>query len=81
MSRSTWNDGRRAGGAGAGSWTRGRVAWYAFEPFAEAGRSLYVLVVVGKRAPARARADLKRVLGSLRFSPRDGAARFLHAVG
>jgi hypothetical protein len=49
--------------------TRARVAWYAFEAFAEAGRSLYVLVVVGKRAPARARADLKRLLGSLRFSP------------
>jgi hypothetical protein len=61
---------RQAGlGAGAGSCTRGRVAWYAFEAFAEAGRSLYVLVVVGKRAPARARADLKRLLGSLRFSP------------
>jgi hypothetical protein len=40
-----------------------------------------VLVVMGKRAPARARADLKRVLGPLRFSPRDGAARFLNAVG
>jgi hypothetical protein len=62
---------RQAGlGAGAGSCTRGRVAWYAFEPFAEAGRSLYVLVVVGNRAPARMRADLKRLLGSLRFSPR-----------
>jgi hypothetical protein len=68
-------------GAGAGSCTRGRVAWYAFEAFAEAGRSLHVLVVVGKRAPARARADLKRLLGSLRFGPRDGAARFLKAVG
>jgi hypothetical protein len=53
-----------------GSCTRGRVAWYAFDPFAEAGRSLYVLVVMGKRAPARARADLKRVIGSLRFSLR-----------
>jgi hypothetical protein len=58
---------------GTGNCTRGRVAWYAFEAFAEAGRSLYVLVVVGRRAPARARADLKRVLGSLRFSPRGGA--------
>jgi hypothetical protein len=67
---------RRQGlGAGAASCTRGRVAWYAFEAFAEAGRSLYVLVVVGKRAPARARADLKRLLGSLRFSPRGAAAR------
>jgi len=67
---------RQAGlGAGPGNCTRGRVAWYAFEAFAEAGRSLYVLVVVGKRAPARARADLKRLLGSLRFSPRGGAAR------
>lgn len=73
---------RQAGlGAGPGSCTRGRVAWYAFEAFAEAGRSLYVLVVVGKRAPARAGADLKRLLGSLRFGPRDGAARFLKAVG
>jgi hypothetical protein len=66
--------------AGPGRCTRGRVAWYAFEAFAEAGRSLYVLVVVGKRAPARARADLKRLLGSLRFGPRDGAARFRKAV-
>jgi hypothetical protein len=55
-------------GAGPANCTRARVAWYAFEAFAEAGRSLYVLVVVGKRAPARARADLKRLLGSLRFS-------------
>jgi hypothetical protein len=58
-----------------------RVAWYAFEAFAEARRSLYVLVVMGKRAPARARADLKRVLDSLRFSPHDGAARLVKAVG
>ena len=58
---------------GTGSCTRGRVAWYAFESFAEAGRSLYVLVVVGTRAPPTARADLKRVLGSLRFSPRKPA--------
>jgi hypothetical protein len=73
---------RQAGlGAGAGSCTRGRVAWYAFEAFAEAGRNLYVLVVVGKRAPARTRADLKRLLGSLRFSPRGRAARFQKAVG
>jgi hypothetical protein len=61
---------RRRAGLGTGNCTRGRVAWYAFEPFAEAGRSLYVLVVVGKRAPARARADLNRLLGSLRFSER-----------
>lgn len=66
---------------GTGNCTRGRVAWYAFESFAEAGRSLYVLAVVGTRAPATARADLKRVLGSLRFSPRAGAAPFLTAVG
>jgi hypothetical protein len=56
------------------SCARARVAWYAFEAFAEARRSLYVLVVVGKRAPATARADLKRLLGSLRFSPRGGTA-------
>lgn len=61
-------------GAGAGSCTRDRVGWYAFEAFAEAGRSLYVLVVVGKRAPARERADLKRLLASLHFSPRGAAA-------
>jgi hypothetical protein len=73
---------RQAGlGADAGACTRGRVAWYAFEAFAEAGRSLYVLVVVGKRAPARAHVDLKRLLRSLRFSPRGGDARFLQAVG
>jgi hypothetical protein len=61
---------RQAGlGAGAGSCTRDRVGWYAFEAFAEAGRSLYVLVVVGKRAPAWERADLKRLLASLHFSP------------
>jgi hypothetical protein len=59
---------------GTGNCTRGRVAWYAFEAFAEAGRSLYVLVVMGERAPARSRADLKRLLVSLRFSPRGGAA-------
>ena len=44
-----------------------RVAWYAFESFAQAGRNLYVLAVVGKRAPARARAELRRLLRSLRF--------------
>ncbi len=44
-----------------------RVAWYAFEAFAQAGRNLYVLAVVGKRAPARAREELKQLLGSLRF--------------
>ncbi len=57
-------------GAGAGGCARERVGWYAFEAFAEAGRSLYVLVVVGKRAPERTRAELKRLLGSLRFRPR-----------
>jgi hypothetical protein len=62
-------------GAGPGNCTRGRVAWYAFEAFAEAGRSLYVFVVVGKRAPASARKDLKRLLSSLRFRPRDGRSR------
>jgi hypothetical protein len=72
---------RQAGRGGTGNCTRAKVAWYAFEPFAEAGRSLYVLVVLGKRAPATARADLKRVLDSLRFSPRRGAARFLKAIG
>jgi hypothetical protein len=65
---------RQAARVGKGNCTRGRVAWYVFEAFAEAGRNLYVLVVVGKRAPARARADLKRMLDSPRFSPRDGAA-------
>jgi hypothetical protein len=68
-------------GAGPGSCTRGRVAWYAFEAFATAGRSLYVFVVVGKRAPARALADLKRVLDSLRFRPRLGTALAHKAVG
>lgn len=67
--------------AGAGSCTRDRVGWYAFEAFAEAGRSLYVFVVVGKRAPARTRAELRRLLGSLRFSSSGGAARFPTAVG
>ena len=46
---------------------RDRVAWYAFEAFAQAGRNLYVLAVVGKRAPARAREELKQLLESLRF--------------
>lgn len=64
---------RRAGlGAGPGSCARGRVAWYAFEAFAEAGHSLYVLVVVGKRAAATERADLRRLLDSLHFSPGGG---------
>jgi hypothetical protein len=49
-----------------------RVAWYAFESFAEGGRSLYVLVVMGKRAPAAARAEMQRLLHSLRFT-RTGA--------
>ena len=53
---------------GTGNCARGLVAWYAFDDFAEAGRSLYVLVVVGKHAPATARADLRRVLNSLRFT-------------
>jgi hypothetical protein len=64
---------RQTDRGGTGNCTRGRVAWYAFEAFAEAGRSLYVLVVVGKRAPARARADLRRLLRSLRFSVRSDA--------
>jgi hypothetical protein len=72
---------QRAGlAAGPGSCTRGRVGWYAFEAFAEAGRSLYVLVVVGKRAAATERADLRRLLDSLRFSPGGGAARLREAV-
>jgi hypothetical protein len=58
----------------AGSCPRDRVGWYAFEAFAEAGRSLYVLVVVGKRVPARKRSDMKRLLASLHFSPRGAAA-------
>lgn len=67
-------------GAGTGNCRRGRVGWYAFEAFAQSGRSLYVFVVVGARASARARADLKRLLGSLHFSTRGGTARFLKAV-
>jgi hypothetical protein len=66
--------------AGPRSCTRRRVAWYAFENFAEAGRSLYVFAVVGRRAPATARRDLKRLLRSLRFSPRVEAARHLEAA-
>ena len=66
--------------AGPRSCTRRRVAWYAFEDFAAAGRSLYVFAVVGERAPARARRDLKRLLRSLRFSPRGGPARSLTAA-
>jgi hypothetical protein len=54
--------------------TRGRVAWFAFEEFKDAGRTLYVLVVMGKRAPASARTDLRRLLDSLRFSRRDRTA-------
>lgn len=61
--------------AGRRSCTRGRVAWYAFNAFAQAGRNLYVFAVVGKRAPASARGDLKRLLRSLRFNPRGGTAR------
>lgn len=56
--------------AGPRSCTRGRVAWYVFDAFAQVGRNLYVFAVVGKRASAKTRADLKRVLRSLRFSPR-----------
>ena len=52
---------------GPRSCPRDRVAWYAFEAFAQAGRNLYVLAVVGKRAPARAREELKQLLESLRF--------------
>jgi hypothetical protein len=69
---------RRTGlGTGPRSCTRGRVTWYAIDDFAEAGRSLYVFVVMGERAPARARGDLERLLHSLRFSPRGGPARSL----
>jgi hypothetical protein len=57
-------------GAGPRGCARGRVAWYAFDNFAEAGRSLYVFVVMGERAPASRREDLERLLRSLRFSPR-----------
>lgn len=49
---------------------RDRVAWFAFEPFSEAGRRLYAFVAMGKRAPASAKADLERLLASLRFSER-----------
>ena len=72
---------RQTGPRGTSNCTHGRVAWYAFEAFAEAGRSLYVLVVVGTRAPATSRADLKQLLGSLRFSPRGGAAHLPKTVG
>jgi hypothetical protein len=65
---------QQAGLGGTGDCTRGRVAWYAFESSAEAGRNLYVLVVVGTDAPATVRADLRRVLDSLSVSPRGGAA-------
>lgn len=58
--------------AGPGSCTRGKVEWYAFDFFAAGGRSFYAFVVVGERAPASARRDLRRVLDSLRFAPRDG---------
>jgi hypothetical protein len=62
---------RRTGlGAGPDSCTRGRVAWYAFDDFVKAGRSLYVFAAIGERAPARTLRDLERVLHSLRFSPR-----------
>jgi hypothetical protein len=47
---------------------RDRVAGGAFESFSESGRSLYVFVVVGKRASPKARADLGRVLDSLHFT-------------
>lgn len=46
---------------------RTRVAWYAFEEFAQAGRTFYVLAIVGRRASAQAREELNQVLGSLRF--------------
>lgn len=66
--------------AGPRSCTHGRVAWYAFEAFAQTGRSLYVYAVVGKRAPAKTLKELKRLLRSLRFSPRGGTDRFLEAA-
>ena len=50
--------------------TRGRVAWYAFDHVVVKGRTSYVFVVVGERAPATARRDLRlvlrRILSSLR---------------
>jgi hypothetical protein len=66
--------------AGPHSCTRGRVAWYAFNALSAAGRNLYVFAVVGKRAPAKKREDLKRLLRSLRFSPRREAARSRQAA-
>ena len=72
---------RRTGlAAGPRGCARGRVAWYAFDDFAEAGRTLYVFAVVGERAPARARGDLSRLLRLLRFSPRGGPARYHRAA-
>jgi len=56
--------------AGPRSCTRRRVASYVFGDFSRAGRTLYVFAVVGKRASSGARLDLKRLLRSLRFSPR-----------
>jgi len=58
--------------AGWPTCARTRVAWYVFDSLSRAGRSLYVFAVVGKRAPSSARTDLRRVLRSLRFSPRAG---------
>jgi hypothetical protein len=60
-------------GARQHSCTRGRVAWYAFENFAAAGRTFYVFAVVGERAPAKARQQLDRMLDSLRFTPQRAA--------
>ncbi len=53
---------------GPRSCTRGRVAWYAFDFFAAAGRNLYMFVVVGEHAPTSVQKEMGRVVDSLRFA-------------
>jgi hypothetical protein len=65
---------------GFNSCARRRVAWYAFNAFTQAGRSFYVFAVVGKRATATTRRELRRLLHSLHFRPRGTTARSTEAA-
>jgi hypothetical protein len=67
-------------GAGFNRCARRRVAWYAFNAFAQAGRRFYVFAVVGKRATAETQRELRLLLHSLHFRPRHPIARMTEAA-
>jgi hypothetical protein len=51
-----------------------RPPWHSYwRSFTDSGRPFYLLAAVGRRATAERRAQLQRVVDSLRFAPRQGS--------